>query len=530
MVDGPTRRPETAVGPAPTDTMRSDTSLLLRRVTFAFCLAALVLAPAVASSQLRRDRPVALSDAEFWDFFMSMSEQGGSFASENFVSNEMTFQHVIPTLQRTVPPDGVYLGVGPEQNFTYIANLKPRMAVIFDIRRQNAMAHLMYKAVFELSPTRGEFVSRLFSRPLAGRVAVSAKVNDLFAVATAAARNDSAYKANQRAIFSTLVDTHRFALTPGDSVAIEHLLEVFYEAGPDINYGYRPGRTGTSYSTYPTYGTIQTQTSVDSVPMAFLANEQNYQTVRGMHLRNMIIPVVGDFAGPKAIRSVAEYLKQRRMTVSAFYLSNVEQYLFQNGVADKFYENVATLPIDTMSTFIRSVPGGGGVGGSFSVTSRNGAINNFNGGVISAYRGVVGSYSGSYTSVMITDTAGYRQMRISQDTAGQTVTRTYRDSAGSMILMSTDVRPTRAAALQQPDTLLLNQLRAMAARQDSLTRRLAPGTVPIPFSAARPTMVMGGSSLTSGVASIRLTMAQHQLGTIYTYRDVIAMTKIDGWK
>ena len=103
-----------------------------------------------------------------------MSEEGGSFPSENFVSNEKAYQYVIPTLQRTLTPNGVYLGVGPEQNFTYIANLKPRMAVIFDIRRQNAMLHLMYKALFELSPTRAEFVSRLFSRPLPRPLASSA--------------------------------------------------------------------------------------------------------------------------------------------------------------------------------------------------------------------------------------------------------------------------------------------------------------------------------------------------------------------
>src|SRR4029078_5382113 len=116
------------------------------------------------------------SDTEFWRIFSTMSETGGSFPSENFVSNEMSYQHPIPALHNTGRPDGVYLGVGPEQNFTYIANLKPRLAIIFDIRRQNAMAHLMYKAVFEMSSTRAEFVSRLFSRPLAGRVAPTAKV------------------------------------------------------------------------------------------------------------------------------------------------------------------------------------------------------------------------------------------------------------------------------------------------------------------------------------------------------------------
>ena len=96
-----------------------------------------------------------------------MSEEGGSFPSENFVSNEQTYQHVIPTLQAHASRRAACTSAsGPEQNFTYIANLKPRMAVIFDIRRQNAMAHLMYKALFELSPTRADFVSHLFSRPM----------------------------------------------------------------------------------------------------------------------------------------------------------------------------------------------------------------------------------------------------------------------------------------------------------------------------------------------------------------------------
>jgi hypothetical protein len=113
-------------------------------------VAVLATAPSAYDAQLRRTAPDSLTDREFWDIFTNLSEESGTFPSENFVSNEQTFQHVIPTLQRSLTPGGVYLGVGPEQNFTYIANLKPRMAVIFDIRRQNAMAHLMYKALFEL--------------------------------------------------------------------------------------------------------------------------------------------------------------------------------------------------------------------------------------------------------------------------------------------------------------------------------------------------------------------------------------------
>ena len=135
-----------------------------RRRSIGAVAVSFVLILAVTASS-HTAQPTALSDAEFWEFFTSMSEPGGSFVSENFVSNETSFQDVIPTLQKSLTPGGVYLGVGPEQNYTYIANLKPRMAVIFDIRRQNAMHHLMYKALFDLSPTRAEFVARLFSRP-----------------------------------------------------------------------------------------------------------------------------------------------------------------------------------------------------------------------------------------------------------------------------------------------------------------------------------------------------------------------------
>src|SRR3954465_6127681 len=93
--------------------------------TFAF---ATTIKPASTTAQLTRSVPTSLTDREFWDFFTTMSEAGGSFPAEDFGSNEQTYQHVIPTRKRTVPPGGVYLGVGPEQNCTYIANLKPRMA------------------------------------------------------------------------------------------------------------------------------------------------------------------------------------------------------------------------------------------------------------------------------------------------------------------------------------------------------------------------------------------------------------------
>ena len=109
--------------------------------------------------------PHRLTDEEFWRLSNDLSEPGGYFRSENLVSNEHTFQYVIPALKRRVRPGGVYLGVAPDQNFTYIVATAPRMAFIVDIRRGNLLQHLMYKAIIELSADRAEFVSRLFSKP-----------------------------------------------------------------------------------------------------------------------------------------------------------------------------------------------------------------------------------------------------------------------------------------------------------------------------------------------------------------------------
>jgi hypothetical protein len=279
----------------------------MHAVVLVVALAASVSAiPARSTAQLARSMPDSLTDREFWQFFTTMSEPGGSFISENFVSNEQTYQDVIPTLQRSLTPGGVYLGVGPEQNFTYIANLKPRMAVIFDIRRQNAMAHLMYKALFELSPTRAEFVSRLFSRPLgAERMSDAATAAALFSLVMTSRMSDSAFEANRRAVIDRLTTVHGFELTQDDISSITHVMASFFEAGPNINYGYRSTTATFGLSMYATFAQLQSLTNANGVNMAFLANEANYRRLRDMHRKNLIIPVVGDFAGSKAIRGSA---------------------------------------------------------------------------------------------------------------------------------------------------------------------------------------------------------------------------------
>ena len=108
--------------------------------------------------------PSELSDTEYWKMISDFSEPSGYFQYEIVTSNETSYQAVIPDLMKRVRTGGTYLGVGPEQNFTYIAALEPKIAFIIDIRRVMLLEHLMYKAVFEMSADRAGFVATLFSR------------------------------------------------------------------------------------------------------------------------------------------------------------------------------------------------------------------------------------------------------------------------------------------------------------------------------------------------------------------------------
>src|SRR5947207_541152 len=153
----------------------------------------------------REELPARLSDEAFWQLVTDLSEPGGSFISDNFVSNERTFQRVVPELRRTAGPRGVYLGVGPDQNFTYIAALEPRMAFIIDIRRQNMLLHLMYKALIELSATRAEFLSRLFSRRQPAGVEHAATTRALLDAYAVAVPDDMLFARNVRFVSDHLV-------------------------------------------------------------------------------------------------------------------------------------------------------------------------------------------------------------------------------------------------------------------------------------------------------------------------------------
>jgi hypothetical protein len=179
-----------------------------------------------------------------------------------------------------------------------------------------------------------------------------------------------------KAVVDQLKIKHKFPLSAGDEDGIKWALSNYYNFGPDIYYnasdatfapeivGADPagGRRGGGGSSV-TYADLMTADDGTGTERSYLANEENFKVLKDLQTKNLLVPVVGDFGGTKAIREVGKYVRSVGGMVSAFYLSNVEQYLASDGKTSAFLSNVATLPIDDTSRFISTGGGNRGFGG-----------------------------------------------------------------------------------------------------------------------------------------------------------------------
>jgi hypothetical protein len=320
----------------------------LRHLRPVLALLALALSAPAVSAQV----PTRLSPAEFAELGKRLSEPPGFFDTDNLVTNEDSYLHAVSGLAAHGVRGGVYLGVGPDQNFSYIAALRPSMAFILDIRTDNRREHLLFKALFAEGRTRIEFLALLFGRAVP-RDAEAWRTRDVDALLEYLERTPgtiaTAEQARQRVRAAAVKSGIPWSLQ--DLETIRRFHAAFMTEGPAMRlrtFG-RPERLD-----YPTYGELLRQKDRDGRQASYLATEDAYQFVRDLQERHLIVPVVGDFAGPRALRSIGDYVSDRRERVSAFYASNVEQYLFDDGRFQRFVENVRALPRDSASVIIRS--------------------------------------------------------------------------------------------------------------------------------------------------------------------------------
>lgn len=319
-----------------------------RRIAAVPLLAAGLLASAGPPVQ-----PAPLSNAEFWSLVVDLSEPGGTFGADNLVSNERAYQHVVPGLA-ALPPSGAYVGVGPDQNFTYILALRPRIAFVVDIRRDNLRLHLLYKALVELASDRADFLARLFARPRPAEADAARSAEALFEAFARVEPSDAYFRASADQV-ATHLAAHRGApLSVEDRAHVQRMHHAFVRAGPAMTYASSPA---VEDRRLPSFAELQQASDLDGHRHGYLASEAAFARLREWQRANLIVPVVGDFAGPRALRAIGAYLGRRRIDLVAFYASNVEAYLFGDGRWRAFYGNLEALPRSPASLLIRSTPG-----------------------------------------------------------------------------------------------------------------------------------------------------------------------------
>ncbi len=291
-------------------------------------------------------------DRDFAELVERLSEPGAYFDTDNLISNETSYLHVVDALESRGVRGGAYLGVGPDQNFSYMATIRPEIAFIVDIRRDNMLQHLMFKALFELTDSRIAYLCLLHGRLIPSSPASwrDSTVAALVAyVDTAAATPDAALTALDRV--ARTVEAFGIPLSSEDRATIRLGHGTFIQEGLDLRFrshGRRPRPH------YPTLRRLLLETDRTGRRVSYLASEERWRIVDDLQDRDRVIPVVGDFAGDHALAAIGDLLGTRGVAVSAFYTSNVEFYLMGDGAFPRFARNVTRLPIADRGVFIRS--------------------------------------------------------------------------------------------------------------------------------------------------------------------------------
>ena len=305
--------------------------------------------------------PLALSptpaDSAFARLVQRLSEPGGYFDSDNLISNETSYLHVLDGMRRLKVQGGAYIGVGPDQNFSYIAMIRPDIAFMIDIRRDNLLEHLLFKSVFAMSRNRVEYLCFLFGKPVPRDVDHwgSKSIQDLVEYIDAIHTDGDLADSVQSAI-SQRVRRFGIPLSTLDLETIARIRDAFVRDSLDLRYS-SIGRAPRPY--HPTYRQLLLEKDRSGRQANFLASEEAFQYVKGLEGRDLVVPVVGNAAGEHALAAIAQLVAERGEKVSALYISNVEQYLIRDGGFPQFAENVKLLPRDRRSVMVRSFFGYG---------------------------------------------------------------------------------------------------------------------------------------------------------------------------
>ncbi|MDR3637697.1 MAG: hypothetical protein P4L84_28075 [Isosphaeraceae bacterium] len=282
-------------------------------------------------------------DASFGPLVSALSEPPNGPHADNLVSNEDSYPRVAGEIDRRAPKDCVYLGVGPDQNFTLIAHTRPKLAFVVDYRRRNLLLHLIHKAFLSLGADRTAYLTRLTARR-PERLPPNPTAAELVAAFT--------HVPLDRGLLEKTTDEVAAALRPCGLVRDEEWAELATIqaklAGPGMNARFL------ALTMYPTFGRLIQTPDRDGKPAHFLAREELYQSVRALQLGDRLLPLTGDFAGPTALPRLADWLRGHRLTVGVVYVSDVEFFLRRSGKFDAYVANLGRLPWAEGAVLVRT--------------------------------------------------------------------------------------------------------------------------------------------------------------------------------
>ena len=292
-------------------------------------------------------------DGAFGARIARLSEPAGYFDSDNLISNESSYLHPVGALRALRVRGGAFIGVGPDQSFSYIAAIRPRLAYLIDIRRDNMLQHLMLKALFERSRNRLEYLCRWLGYDVPTDVDrwSGRNLEDIIALLDSTPPNEASEAASERTAVLARVRSYGVPLDARDLATLERFHTTFQTERLDLRFTSlnRPPRAG-----YPTLRELILERDLTGRRASYLASESDWLFIKSLQARNLVIPVVGDLAGPHALAAIGRDIAAQGSQVSALYVSNVEQYLWRDDSFSQFAQNAASLPRNSRSVLIRS--------------------------------------------------------------------------------------------------------------------------------------------------------------------------------
>ncbi len=297
-------------------------------------------------------RATSRADSAFAARVARLSEPAGYFDSDNLISNESSYLHPVGALRALRVRGGAYIGVGPDQNFSYMAAIRPRIAYLIDIRRDNLLQHLMFKAFFERARNRLEYLCYWLGYPVPNDAErwTGRRIEEIIALLDSTKPNEEQALADRTATLA-LVGSYGVPLDARDRATLERFHHSFQNERLDLRFTSlgRPPRAG-----YPNLRELILERDLTGKRVSYLASEEDWRYLKDLEGRGLVVPVVGDLAGRHALAAIGRDAAALGLDVSALYVSNVEQYIWRDGTFAQFAQNAAGLPRNGRSVLIRS--------------------------------------------------------------------------------------------------------------------------------------------------------------------------------